>query len=750
MASPGNRDGFNGMLDLYGMGKPGHEPMDISFGGVGEMSSVPEADSPTPTRDPVDVGVFGDAFGESLGPMFSGRGPVSDFSWLEEKGDEGPSPDLESLWGEKGEAWKPTEVQRTYSGGFSPGISEDHFRHVLSHLMRKSSTGCGWGEVVSLAKSHLRLASADQTTRASGFLKRLSREHGLLGKVYIREFAFPSTSNTGWNHVIDRHAANGVTWIVPLKKGSRISHKEAFRGLTVASSVPWGEAWGIYSRRASLEGKRVASVTPKDIPAALLRLFASSLPTPEVRRVALEEDKRAGAVNGMAFSDAIRELASHPSVREVVPARDVSVIFAAEMISRLVRMGRISAEDEDRIASLSLPPYAAMRLAAAVAVDNGITRGTYSKPEFSRYVPGTILTAATEKVEDSRLASVSKALSELVKRGTISEGHRSQVMASKSPVKDKIDWVRKLAGIVPRQSLDKTRMAKRGVYSLPKVSRYIRPASEKDLEVKARVEDPRLASIRSSLDELVKRGVVSASRREEVISSPVSTADKIDWVKKLSAVSPKMASDGKKRHLPVYQGKKLTAHVPTARPLRALPHEVAKARRFLARSMNSGLVKADLDSVLSHAFSSVLLEEGKGVLGEYRRKHEGLVGFEYVDASAYASKTGTEGCEEGGRAHRANPIKYVLSMARCGTCLNNVNGVCGKYGKELADKLIVGKGVREHNLRVATSKDHERTAAMFNPSEFDLRDPDSLDSLEISDGPPPSLAEVFFTDARTT
>jgi hypothetical protein len=150
---------------------------------------------------------------------------------------------------------------------------------------------------------------------------------------------------------------------------------------------------------------------------------------------------------------------------------------------------------------------------------------------------------------------------------------------------------------------------------------------------------------------------------------------------------------------------------------------------WLRRQMSEGMAGNDLTSLMGLRFASPLRKAGAEMVKALRAEHEGLAGHLYVDAAAYASKTGTTGCEKAASTHRANTIRYVKAMERCAGCaLANANGVCTKYGKELLVNLPKNAAAfQQKMIRQADAPDQEITAALFNPKEFDLNAQTEID-----------------------
>jgi len=165
--------------------------------------------------------------------------------------------------------------------------------------------------------------------------------------------------------------------------------------------------------------------------------------------------------------------------------------------------------------------------------------------------------------------------------------------------------------------------------------------------------------------------------------------------------------------------------------------EFRSMARWVRQKMSEGLTGDDLTALMHVRFASPLRAAGEGLIAMLREEHEGLAGHLYVDAAAYASKTGTKGCEKAAAAHRANQVPFVKAMSRCSGCaLANANGVCTKYGKELMHQLPADAATfKQQMIQVANAPDHEITASLFNPGEFNL---DGSMSVEVDE---PAITE---------
>ena len=155
--------------------------------------------------------------------------------------------------------------------------------------------------------------------------------------------------------------------------------------------------------------------------------------------------------------------------------------------------------------------------------------------------------------------------------------------------------------------------------------------------------------------------------------------------------------------------------------------------RWARQQMSEGMAGDDLTAMMHIRFAGPLRTAAEGLIALLREEHEGISGHLYVDAAAYASKTGTKGCEKAAPKHRANQIRFVKAMGRCSGCtMANSNGVCTKYGKELLHKLPKNAAqFKAKMLHAADAPDHEITASLFNPGEFNLGNP--LSDLDLSE-----------------
>ena len=181
--------------------------------------------------------------------------------------------------------------------------------------------------------------------------------------------------------------------------------------------------------------------------------------------------------------------------------------------------------------------------------------------------------------------------------------------------------------------------------------------------------------------------------------------------------------------------------------------EMSKVATWLRRTMAEGFAGKDLDDLISKRLSDSVRNASESKVREVRAQHEGVSGFLYVDAEAYASPSGVTGCEQGALKHRANKISSVAEMPRCATCamarvLEDGTRKCGVYNKVLMD--FSGEDlskIQTSNIRATNMTDVELTTSYFSPtydpSEFGL-DNSVLEGLDLDLPEDQKVSDVTF------
>jgi len=187
--------------------------------------------------------------------------------------------------------------------------------------------------------------------------------------------------------------------------------------------------------------------------------------------------------------------------------------------------------------------------------------------------------------------------------------------------------------------------------------------------------------------------------------------------------------------------------------------EIRGVLRWARQNMSEGFAGKELDDLLAGRFSKSVLTASEDLIAGLRTDHEGLAGFMYVDAEAYASPSGISGCEKGGTRHRANQITSVLEMPKCQGCtrarqMEDGTMKCAVYNKmivpreTLADPEI--QQLRRANIEAVGMTDAEATAAIFTPSttydaaEYNLRNAEMTELTLDSFAETKAIEQVSF------
>lgn len=350
-----------------------------------------------------------------------------------------------------------------------------------------------------------------------------------------------------------------------------------------------------------------------------------------------------------------------------------------------------------------------------------------SAPAFKREVVQKNIMRVTPEQARQRFAS-------WVKAGMLSEDMARKVLASDLSVEDKL---RNGAALVARATKSSKYDGQGvGVKTPERRTRNADWATEESEKVVRATEERAAKSAKDKVASVfrawVKSGTLTQDQSDQILSR--ASGEKAIRLGQLVINRAK-----KVEYTGQGWGRSVHTGGPTKKLASANDPKVAQVLRYASAQMNEGAAGNDLDTLLNSRFSQEYLKGASEQLVQLRRKHEGLAGHVYIAAGAYASPTGTTGCDKGALIHRANQVKAVLQMERCGSCAHNTEGHCQKYNKTLVTAAPVAnpEKYQRETIRLANSDDSERTAAMFNnydPGEFDLQN-DSLDTFDYDNLP---------------
>lgn len=433
-----------------------------------------------------------------------------------------------------------------------------------------------------------------------------------------------------------------------------------------------------------------------------------------------------------------------------------SVGAAHQRIAHYVQQGWLSASVADALRKSKAHPVDMLRR-AAVAITTSVQAGEYhySLPQFEGDLSAKMLKQAGvsyDPLQDPQEATHTRSLAAARDRIDTYVVRKQLTAAEAKHLVERIQD--------PRQLL---RMAAAAITAPRDPATYQSTliALEKDQGIRAMVaagkgshqidRAPAIARVQALIRKKMASGEIQESDGKRLLAStadPEAVERALSGAMVPSLMSKSVISD---KHAAVkrdYQGARFEVAQPAARVASASPQETDRYARWLRVKMTEGATGLALDQMASARFSPSVRTAATNVVGSLRQAHEGLSGFVYVDAAAYATANGVQGCERGALQHRANTIPTVLAMPKCGSCVNHTKladgtSTCSLYSKPLikiaSEVLDDPAAYRKDMIRFANAPDHERVANLFAPSydasDFNLGQETDLDHIEMSDLP---------------
>jgi len=653
---------------------------------------------------------------------------------------------------------------------------------VVSKAMRRSAAGQDIDTVVKQALESM----GEEMDRVAEPLRRVRAEHGLAGNVFIRASAYPGYGTGKWAQHIKRHASkarylivsqrelDGATWIN--------NGRCAYTGKFAVTTVPWPEALAHYSPLLESAGRKVASPTA----AGLRRAFVEA-PGKKVREAWLPTHK--AAADRVSAEEARQAFeASTPAERVVYDPekrRAAKIADAVEnKISSFVARGMLAQADADLINAARTSPAEKLRVAAGLAglprsaefggainQANAMNRHLYMK----RLEQGRrIAFEGAARIKSEAQGQMKSALAEMVRKGQISaEDQTRLVVSSEDPhlvlkAAAELALVRKASPYSGSANQAADANTERIFASLSeKMAHQARAQQELDRRQEGylkegqegldqKVERARVARVKAGCQKVV-RAVKNGARGSLLERIVVRSFAEEDLVAGRQLLAPLFKKTGALAEVEteVYSGPTFTRNQEAAAHTEGpVAREARSAVAWVRRSMSEGFAGAALNELINQRFSQTVLTAAETAIDEARKAHEGGAGFLYVDAAAYATPTGVQGCEKGALKHRANQIPSVAAMDRCGSCtlvavLPDGTSKCSVYNKALLGDTTGPElqRIKNANIRVANMNDGEQTQSFFapayDPNEFGLRN-SNLEDVSPDLPEHEKVAEVIF------
>lgn len=631
--------------------------------------------------------------------------------------------------------------------------------------------------------TELATALGDDAHRAKAAFDEMRREAGLVGRVYIRADAYPKCANGTWNDTVRKTACDAQYVQAKSECGGCVMAQQGrcavFGGRRIVAEVPYGEALSVYGPRIAAAGVRVASGDPKGALRRGLREAARRAARADAPETNFHVVSDAEAARSLRATTAPTVIRTPDQVR-----RERELTAVQHRVARYVRDGLISREDAAHLIRSVADPAEMLRRAASVAarpraaseytgasndlVSQVAERGMSASgtPTVTRDAARRRVHAAVARwhrdglltVDDARslVASeadptdVAHAAAELIaSAGMPMPGDAADLGVDARTATVNIDTARRsrktTADDVWRELRDAEARTAKTQRVVERVAADRERASTRDGKRAVRIAR-KVAAVVAEIDRGVRGSALVGFIHRTITPDEVREASvALDPVLRRTAAlsgGPSKARD--------YAGTRYEPAPQFTRTASEPAHgEVPRMVRWARRLMAEGVAGSELDHRIAARFASGVRTAGTDVVAALRREHEGLSGHVYVDAAAYAIKTGTAGCEEGSRIHRTNAVPAVLEMpTKCGGCVHRTarkdgTASCSVYGKPLvrsASEVIADPAKHQRDMiRLADAPDQETTASLFantyDPTEFALGLDTELDHVEVDDMP---------------
>lgn len=628
----------------------------------------------------------------------------------------------------------------------STSLPGDQYRTLIASAMRRTAFGDSFENIVDDTVRHLGNKIYDISTdgdmqKFAAAMRSVHAERNIVGKVYLRDSAFPGLLTGKWGDIIRKKCASAAYWLT--SPGSKLSAYDNFMGKKVVTSIPWEQALKLYYPRLTATGRKVSSGDPK-------KVLIEALNSKEVVRKVSTFRSSVAPVNTISSEEAWSIFASAPKPeREVIKVDYLSAVKkkADHQLDRWVASGLLSADDSKRIKESESHPLEKVRAGATIIASSG-KKATYDGV-------GTNVTIPVRPTKDAAWANLRSAelkqeivsrtaskIRSMVKTGELTDSDAERILASGLQPADMLAIAN-----IRSASHDKDRVSpvvESRSYNGVGVGKSIHTGfarPDKSKEKTASVDSHINERVERGINRLVSGGALSSEDAKTILSSSLTPRQKMEMANYRVAMPGEV--EIKPQKVASYSGPVVKEHIPV-RHSSSNPKEVQTLLKYASHVMNNGAAGKDLDNAITSKFSSHTIEKAGSQLVQIRRKHEGLAGHLYVDASVYASKDGLTGCEEGSRKHRASAVPSVLSMPRCASCVHNTSGSCQKYNKKLVDSPPISNP-EEYQSEVIkmSSEDTGEVFSMYDPSEFQLQN-DNLNGFDVSAAPGKKDLDVTF------
>jgi len=707
--------GLNGLIDTYpdlnyGLGVLEHRHL-VDSGE--QMSGLPDG---LQKESDLLLGDLSDFMGEEQHSdmLFIDVEPDAEIQALPEFQE--PVAELESAWEKMEDVGVYADFQKELIApvqSVSPEISEELLEETLYKAARAYANELSQNEIDRLVKSSLE----EMTYRLQDELEWLKSQRGLNGKVYVLASAYPNLHNGQWKDEVRKLARTARYLIVDTDTvmGRKLASQDRFMGMQVVEEINWKEAYAHYAPKLKALGCRLASEGSYE---QRIQQGFLNIPKKQANLGTRPQDFR--PTDHITLKEAREQFERTDKAERKVYARnerEQKMLFkqAAKKAVQSYRAGLISKSELKEIVSTRDHN----KVLAALSEKKRLTAssGDYELPAMTEH-----------RTNISREREYQRVADEVAKRKAQREDALSNHSFSETSEYQGVQQTAHYTNYSQGSSVDKAQ---------ERIQQ--RQAKKHQEQVEQKVQKIASAITRGLRGESLQKMIKSSFNREDLrIASPMLNP----ILKETNALAQPQVKKARE-----YQGTIEHQHQASVRndhqkKISQQERTFQKVARWTRQQMTEGTAGSVLTGLLKTKFAPSFLKQAQQVIDQVRAAHEGLSGFAYVDAEAYASPTGSKGCDEGALKHRANQLKFVLAMDRCQSCsfanrLADGTPICQKYNKKLASEIPVENPseYQAEMLRMADASDAEQTASLFGTTytnDFGLQN-SSLDGFGFNE-----------------
>lgn len=646
------------------------------------------------------------------------------------------------------------DFERSLQEDNSKKASEDFLTEIVHHAHRKSAMGYPIEDIISECETRL----GGDTSLIKDDLDLIREEHGLAGNVFVYASAFPGIQNGKWKKLLKKL---GCRYLVGGDKSL-----SSFTNLKIVDEVNWKNALKHYEPRLRLEGRKFAGGLSAKETLRLAFLSNSTDLSPSLMDEIKPVEKK--IVDTISRREAFEQLPNLKTEREVLDntERDINKLRrqARVQLAKWVKSNLLTREQGVELGKSNKHPREVLRTASEIiSASRGMSEYSGGNNQLSRNLSDRNLEnanrrSAKERIEfenmlKQQMRFAKEQIGRWVSQNLLSKKNAEYLISNAT---DGESLLRKASDFVSRSQVQERQYNHSGNHNIDSmVERNLSTQSairNREYEQGKKLAASHSEYINSQIKKWSKQGLLSKSETKKILSADISDTDKLRVASGCIANRMKKAQviHAPKTKVATYSGNIETQHIEERKQVdvesetkKANTSKLKKATSWIRRQMCEGMIGTSLTQLIGAKFSSVFLQKHEEDIKQVRKAHEGLSGHIYVDADAYASDTGTKGCEKGALIHRANKVACVKAMKRCSTCVfanRNANGdlVCQKYNKPLIENLPV-ENIEEYQqemIRMANASDAEQTASLFAPtynaSEYSLGN-NALNNFDYED-----------------